>query len=162
MESLAVSIKATSISWFVNHYSWVWPTCETLHFIGLTFLIGAVGVLDLRILGIAKGLEIGPLQRLIRWGVAGFVINVITGILFFVGQPDQYVGNIAFYLKMLFVVLAGINVLIFYLTVHHQVERLAPESDAPLKAKVIAAVSLFLWLGVIFFGRMLPFLGNSF
>jgi hypothetical protein len=162
MGSLAIWIKGTPISWFVNHYAWVWPTCETLHFIGLTFLIGTVGVLDMRILGIAKELEIAAMHRLIRWGIGGFIINLVTGILFFFGQPDGYIGNIAFYLKMLFVVLAGVNVTIFYLTVYEEVEKLAPGGDAPFAAKVIAAVSLFFWVGVIFFGRMLPFLGNSF
>jgi hypothetical protein len=113
-------------------------------------------------LGIAKGLPVGPMHRLIRWGVAGFLINLITGALFFIGTPYQYIGNIGFYLKMLLIVLAGINVGAFYLTVYARVDRLEPGEDAPLAAKIVAAISLALWLGVIYFGRMLPYFGNSF
>lgn len=55
------------------------------------------------------------------------------------------------------------NVLLFYVTgVFRNVEGLGPGDDAPLAAKVIAAVSLFLWIGVMYLGRMLPFLGDAF
>jgi hypothetical protein len=64
---------------------------------------------------------------------------------------------------MLFLGLAGWNVLLFYVTgVADQVESLEPDDDSPFSAKMFAAVSLFLWTGVIFFGRMLPYLGGSF
>jgi len=54
-------------------------------------------------------------------------------------------------------------VLLFYVTgVADQVESLEPHDDSPFSAKVFAATSLFLWTGVIFFGRMLPYLGGSF
>jgi hypothetical protein len=113
-------------------------------------------------LGIAKGLPLAPMHRLIRWGVAGFTINMVTGTLFFIGTPYQYIGNIGFTLKMIFIVLAGLNVLIFYLTVYRRVENLEPGEDAPLPAKIVAAASLLLWLGVISFGRSLPYFGNAF
>jgi hypothetical protein len=79
-----------------------------------------------------------------------------------VGTPYQYVGNTGFYLKMLFIALAGVNVLIFYLTVGRDIDRLEPGEDAPVSAKVIAVLSLFFWLGVMSFGRLLPYFGNSF
>ena len=151
LESFSIWLRTTQLSSFVVTYTWVWPTCETLHFIGLAMLIGTVWIMDLRMLGVAKGLPLAPLHRLIRWGVAGFIINFVTGVLFFVGTPYQYIGNIGFYLKMLFIVLAGINVLVFYLTVFHRVEMLEPGEDAPFPAKVIAVLSLVLWLGVMSF-----------
>ena len=162
LESLGIWLKTTRLSSFVITYPWVWPTCETLHFIGLAMLIGTVWILDLRMLGVAKALPIAPMRRLLRWGVAGFIINFVTGSLFFIGTPYQYIGNIGFYLKMVCVALAGVNVLIFYLTVYHRVERLEPGEDAPFPAKLIAAASLLLWLGVMSFGRLLPYFGNSF
>ena len=162
LEHFGLWLKTTKISWFVTYFPWVWPTCETLHFIGLALLVGTVGALDLRMLGIAKGLPVGPMHRLIRWGIAGFTINLFTGTLFFIGTPYQYIGNIGFYLKMLLILLAGINVMVFYLTVYARVDHLEPGEDAPMAAKVIAAISLVLWLGVIYFGRMLPYFGNSF
>jgi hypothetical protein len=64
---------------------------------------------------------------------------------------------------MLFIALAGTNVLAFYFTgIFRTVEKLGPGEEAPGSAKVIAAVSLFLWIGVMYLGRMLPFLGDAF
>ena len=84
-------------------------------------------------------------------------------MLFFVGAPSQYVTNIAFLLKMLFIGLAGVNVILFYVTgLYRRIDSLPAGADAPMAAKLIAATSLFLWLGVLFWGRMLPFIGNAF
>ena len=156
-------LEATSVSRAITYYSWIWPTCETLHFMGLALLIGNVGVLDLRLLGALKRLPVAPLNRLIRWGVLGFVVNLLTGLVFFVGAPSQYVANIAFAFKLIFMVLAAVNLAVFYITgIARTVDALGPGDDAPASAKIIAATSLFLWVGVMFWGRMLPFIGNAF
>lgn len=162
LESFGTWLETTRISWAMTHYAWIWPACETLHFIGLAMLIGTVWIIDLRMLGVAKGLPMAPMQRLIGWGVAGFIINMVTGVLFLAGKPFQYIGNIGFTLKMIFIALAGVNVLVFYLIVYRRVENLGPGEDAPLAAKIVAAASLILWLGVMSFGRSLPYFGNAF
>ena len=69
---------------------------------GLALLVGIVGVFDLRILGMAKGLPVGPIQRLMPWAILGFSINLVTGSLFFAGDPFQYIHNVAFGFKLLF------------------------------------------------------------
>jgi hypothetical protein len=92
--------------------------------------------------------------------VWGFVINSVTGMLFFVGQAFQYIDNPAFHLKVLFMLLAGANVL--YLTMFDDVWALGAGDQAPLSAKLVAASQIFLWLGVIYFGRMLPYIGGAF
>lgn len=162
MEPVWVWIKNSSVSHLVIGVPWIWPACETLHFIGMALLIGVIGAVDLRMLGFLKRLPFAPLHRLLPWGIAGFSINLITGFLFFAGDPYQYKDNIAFWFKMLFIVLAGINVLVFYLIPFRQVEAMGPGDDAPMSAKVIAATSIFLWFGVMYWGRMLPFIGNAF
>lgn len=155
--ALVLWLRHTTLSALVTGNPWVWPVLETLHFFGLSLLIGTIGAFDLRLLGLAKGVPPKPLSRMIRWGGAGFAVNVVTGILFFVGEPSNYVNNIAFYCKMAFVVLAGVNVLVFYLTVAKQVDALGPGDDAPWGAKLIAAASLALWIGVMVAGRLLTF-----
>ena len=164
VQILAAWLKTTRVSWAVaGGIPWLWPLGEILHFIGLSMLVGVAGVLDLRILGVAKGLPLAPLQRLMPFAVAGFAINLITGFLFVTGDPFQYIHNYAFWLKMLFIVLAGLNVLVFYaLGLSQRINAVASEGDAPWGAKVVAGVSLFLWVGVMFWGRMLPFLGTAF
>ena len=82
---------------------------------------------------------------------------------FFVGNPFQYINNIAFGYKLLFMALAGVNVFVFYATgLFRTLVSLGPGDDAPVLAKVIAAMSLFLWIAVMYMGRMLPYIGNSF
>ena len=163
VEAFAKWIQGTTLSWFVSGLPWTWAVCETLHFLGMALLIGVVGLLDARMLGLFKQLPVGPLERLVPWGVAGFVINAVTGFLFFAGAPGQYIHNIAFGYKMLFVAVAGVNVGLFYVSgLSRRVDRLGPGEDAPLAAKLVAASSLFLWFGVLFWGRMLPFIGDAF
>jgi len=106
-----------SIQYVVIDYSmWVWPILEDLHFIGLILIIGAIGVVNLRVMGFLKQMPVGPLHRFIPWGIAGFVINIISGLLFFVGMPDFYTNNLDFQIKMLAMVLAGSNLLFFHCT----------------------------------------------
>ena len=162
MDSFATWLEATRLSVFVNNTNWIWAICETLHFIGMALLIGCVGILDLRMLGVGKQLAVGPLHRLIPYGIAGFLINLTTGIIFFVTIPRQYMYNVAFIAKMSLIVIAGMNVLFFYATVYKAAERLGPGDDAPFKAKAAAVVSLVSWFGVMYFGRMLPFIGDAF
>lgn len=158
MEQLTIWLKATKLAGFVTYYAWVWPACETIHFVGLCLLFGIVLMVDLRMLGMIKKVPFAALHRLLPWGIFGFVINFITGVMFFVANPDQYLHNPSFYLKMLFIGLAGVNVIVFYLTVYNEAKEIGPGEDAPLGAKAVAVVSIFLWVGVIFFGRMLPYL----
>ena len=134
-----------------------WAVCETLHFFGLSLLVGMIGTFDLRLLGVAKRVPIAVLHKLIPWGIAGYVINVTTGVMFLVTEPDQYIFNPAFHFKILFMALAGVNVLAFYLTLFGKVKTLGPGADTPRAAKIVGAASLVLWTAVIVCGRMLTF-----
>jgi hypothetical protein len=154
LKSLARWLESTALSSFVTS-GVTWAVCETLHFVGLSLLIGAVGLLDLRMLGLGKQIPASPLHRLIPWGIAGFGLCIVTGVMFVTGEPSSFLERPDFQLKMLFVVLAGVNVLVFYLFMFRDVETLGPGDDAPIKAKAVAAISLYLWFGVIYYGRML-------
>jgi hypothetical protein len=87
MQAFADWVASTRLSAFVSGNQWVWPACETLHFVGLALLIGNVGLMDLRLLGLEKRLPVAAVSRFVRWAVLGFVINLITGIMFFAGNP---------------------------------------------------------------------------
>ncbi|HYR83837.1 MAG TPA: hypothetical protein VE422_07145 [Terriglobia bacterium] len=153
-------LQTASIASFVNTRAWAWPATETLHFMGLCLLLGVVLIVNLRMLGVMKNVSFSAVHRLLPWGILGFGINLTTGWLFFITVPEQYTQNIALHWKMALVMVAGVNAL--YLTVFDEPWALGPGDDAPLTAKVIAASAIFLWLGVIYFGRMMPFIGGSF
>jgi len=145
---------------FVTDTPWMWPTCETLHFVGLSLLCGVVFLVDLRVLGVMRGVSFAALHRLLPWAALGFGLNVLTGMLFFVGIPGQYIHNPSFYWKIGLVMLAGANAL--YFTLFDEPWSLGSGEEAPLTAKVFAASAMVLWVAVMYCGSMLPFLGNSF
>jgi len=151
---------ARTVGTFITDTAWTWPTCETLHFVGLSLLLGVVLLVDLRVLGVMKGVSFASLHRLLPWAALGFGVNVITGMLFFTGIPTQYIHNPSFYWKIGLVMLAGANAV--YFTVFDEPWSLGPGEDAPLTAKVAAGSAMLLWVGVLYFGSMLPFLGNAF
>jgi hypothetical protein len=162
METLAKLLDLPWVAAFVNDYDWVWPIGEMLHFIGMALLIGTVGLLDLRILGFAKAVPIAGLEKLIPIGVVGFVLNVGSGFVFVAGNPSggpiAYLGNLAFQIKMLLSLIAGLNLLAYYVTgIQRAADTVPPSGDAAAAAKVVAVVSLVSWFGVIYFGRMIMY-----
>lgn len=144
---------------WVNAEAWVWPTCESLHFIGLSLLMGAILVVNLRVLGVMKQVSLEAVDRLIPWGVLGFGLNVVTGMLFFIAVPQQYTENIAFLWKAALIVLAAFNGL--YFTAYDRAWATEPGDDAPALSKAIAVSAFVLWVGVMYYGSMLPFIGTS-
>ena len=153
------STIARSWARYVEQHPWVWPTSETLHFIGLSLLLGVVLTVNLRMLGVGKRLSFAALYQLVPLGMAGFTIMIATGMVFFVATPQQYTGWL-FFSKMILVVLGAVNVLYFMLcdgpwTVDEG-------GDAPGVTKVVALSAIVIWVAVLSIGRLLPFLGNSF
>jgi hypothetical protein len=147
-----------SIRYFVIDYSrWVWPILETLHFLGLILLIGTIGLLSLRILGFLKQVPVGPLHRFIPLGIAGFIVNIITGFMFFVGMPFFYVFNWFFQMKILTILIAGVTLVVFYCTgSFRKWGALGANEDAPGLAKLVAVSSIVLWIAIVVLGRYIP------
>jgi uncharacterized membrane protein len=148
------------ITKYQYNHPWAWKTLETIHFIGLCLLFGVVVVANLRLLGTMRDAPLEGFHALLPWGVWGFVANSVTGMMFFIGQAFQYIENPAFHVKMLCILLAGGDVL--YLTWHEELWEIKAGETTPGMVKILAAVQIFLWIGVIYFGRMLPYLGNAF
>ncbi|HET8698706.1 MAG TPA: DUF6644 family protein [Gammaproteobacteria bacterium] len=155
-------ITATKLSWFVLNYRWVWPISESIHFCGLTLMAGTVGLFDFRLLGFGKGLTPKEVHRGVRWGLVGFAMSLLSGIMFLAGQPDQYLYNEAWWAKVVCLGLMGCNLAAFYSLEFAKVQRLGPEDDAPRLAKAMALTSLLLIAAVICCGRMLTFFRPTF
>src|SRR3984893_4684972 len=154
-----VFVRSTWLHAFVVHNEpWVWPLCETLHYLGLSLLLGTIGLFDLRALGMAKGIPLRAIHRLVSFGIAGYLLNVATGIVFFSGHPDQYFYNDAFRFKALFMAVAGVNILIFYGSkIVEDMRSLAPGAASGLLLKLVAGTSLSMWIAVLVCGRLLTF-----
>jgi uncharacterized membrane protein len=152
----------TRISMFMVNSTWGWPACETVHFLGLSLSFGVLLAVNLRILGVMRHVAFRDVHRLLPWGMLGFGANLITGMLFYIGQPKQYIDSSPFYWKIVFLMIAGANFL--YLTVFTKAWAADGDGgwDFSLADKAMAIVSMFSWLAVLYGGRMLPFIGHAF
>jgi hypothetical protein len=162
MDAFIVWLRATPLSHSIVEYPWVWPICETLHFIGLALIIGIVGFFDLRLMGFMKRVPVSAARSLMPFAIGGFLINLTTGLTFLIGQPDQYAHNVMWWTKVGFLCLAGLNAAFFERMIGSRTLSLGAGEDTPFGAKCVGAVSLVAWFGVLYCGRMLPFIGNAF
>ena len=149
-----------SVKTLVLNTTSVWPAAEAIHFVGLALSFGIVLVLNLRILGLMKSVAFADLHRLMPWGLMGVAVNLVSGMMFFIAIPEQYDTNIAFQWKMLLFLLTGVNLL--YFTSAEDPWTTGAGVDGSIGAKAFAASTIALWAGVVFLGRMLPYIGGSF
>lgn len=155
-------LSDTTLAHLMLESRWMWPVSETLHFIGLALLIGTAGVFDLRLMGFLKTMPLAAAMRMRGWAAAGILINVVTGILFFIAAPNQYLPNPAWWGKLAFLAVAIGNIVWFETRQGRRMLTVAAGADTPVSFKVAGAVSMLSWFAVLYFGRMLPFIGNAF
>ena len=152
---------AANLGGWVHVLPWTWPIAETVHFFGLCLLMGALIVIDLRLLGVNRLLPAISVHDLLPVAYVGFGLNLATGILFYVGDPHRYSPNIAFQLKMLLILLAGLNALYYQMKIHPHMDSLDGDAVLPTNVKVVGATSLILWFGVLSYGRLMPYIGTG-
>lgn len=162
MDAFVAWLQSTGLSRAIVSSLWVWPLCETLHFIGLALVIGIVGFFDLRLIGFFRRIPVSAARELMPFALFGFSLNLVTGVLFLVGHPEQYVHDSAWWFKVGSLALAGLNAVAFEAGVGARTVTLAAGEDTPMAAKAIGVVSIVAWFGVLFWGRMLPFIGNAY
>lgn len=141
---------------FVNDSGWAWPSLETLHYIGMISLFGIALVVLLRMFGMMGSIPFSGIHRLLPLAVIGFLLNVLTGMTFFIGSPGLYLGKTSYHIKMASIVLAALPLL--YFTVSDRSWHTGSNGTASVVSK-LAAVGFFgLLLAVLIYGRLLPFL----
>lgn len=136
---------------------WAYPTILTVHTIGMTMVAGLIGVIDLRLLGIAPTVPIRPLERLYPIIWSAFGINALTGTILLIADATTKLTNPDFYVKMVFIFF-GVTVL----ALMRKKVFGDPQLDiAPVtsSAKGLAWLSLVAWMGAITAGRLLAYLG---
>src|SRR5215468_6128920 len=111
-------LEHTPIAHAIRDWRWAYPALETTHYIGLSLLVGGIMLIDLRVLGFFRTLPLRSMIGLLPFVWVGFIINVTTGSLLFIYGASQFGTNHAFWLKMTFMVLAGLNAFAFDLAVH--------------------------------------------
>jgi len=146
--------------WIQTNY-WLWPVLEIIHFVGLSLLLGGLIVIDLRLAGHIREFNLAATHKLLPFVILGFGLNLVTGILFFIGDPMRYSINIGFQIKMVLVVLAGLNALLYYWKVNPAMHTWDSDAPSPTIGKFVAYASLSLWTGVLLCGRLIPYVGTG-
>ena len=163
LTTLAFWLRDTPLSESIRVQPWLRPAFEIIHFFGLSLLIGVAGFFDLRLLGFLKhSVSLRGAHELIPWAKVGFGLCAVTGVTFFIGAPDQYANNLAFYGKVVFLLIGLANAQFFETAYGAKVAEVPLGADAPGVYKFIAATSFASWFMVMYWGRMLAFVGNAF
>lgn len=152
LEKLAWLADTPLAEWVVSS-AVVWPTLECIHFVSLCFFMGGLLVIDLRLTGFYRSSSTAMINKVLRIVLAAFSINFITGVLFFAGNAYKYIDNPAFELKLLLIMIAGLNSL-FY---KFRLSQLLDTTQVTGASVFVGYFSLLLWAGVIVCGRMITF-----
>ena len=160
-EALVQAIEGGAIYAWIQSSFWIWPILEIIHFIGLCLLLGSMLIVDLRLAGYLRQIDIISTHRLLPWAGIGFALNLVTGVLFFMGNPARYVVNIGFIIKMALMVVAGLNILFFELKIKPLMGGWDRHGDTPVMAKTVGWVSLVAWTGILLYGRLIPYVGTG-
>lgn len=145
----------------VRDIYWLFPLLEIVHFIGLCVLFGAMLVVDLRLLGFARRLPLRTALGFIPMAVVAFVFSFISGMGFFCNSPLDYWPNPSFKLKVVLLIVAGLNALWFEFFEKRKLQAQPADADVAVSVKICAGLSLSLWLTIIVLGRLLPYTGTS-
>lgn len=135
--------------------TWWFPLMESIHVMSITLMLGAILMLDLRVLGFAaNSYGVSRMTReLVPWSGAAFLVATLTGIAMFITRASAHVLNPAFQIKMLLILVAGINIAIFHFRIFRTVQHWDTAARAPSAARMVAGASLLLWCGVMLSGR---------
>jgi hypothetical protein len=152
-------LQETRVGAGISDSLWLFPFIETIHVLGIIVLVGATGILDLRLMGFAlKRQSVSQLSKqLLPWAWSGFAVMFVTGTLLFSSESTKLYNNGAFLFKMFLILLAGLNALVFQTTVYRTVGVWDEAPVAPIAARVAGCFSLLLWIGVVAAGRWIAY-----
>jgi len=153
------SLEDTGFATGVRNSLYLFPLLESVHVMALSLVFGTITVVDLRLLGLASRQR--PFARLsselLTWTWAAFALTALTGAMMFTTNARVYVDNTAFRIKLVLLALAGLNMLAFHLTDGRTVAQWDRRPSAPPLGKIAAALSIALWIAIIFAGRVIGF-----
>jgi hypothetical protein len=152
-------LEKTSWSIALHESLWVYPIVESIHVLTLCLFLGTAVMLDLRLLGWAlRSVPVSQVAgRLWPWTRAGFLLMVASGALLFYAIPVRTYLNIFFRIKVVLLILAGVNAWVFHRTVYRRVAEWDLDPVTPRGARVAGGLSLVFWAAIVVAGRMIAY-----
>lgn len=159
LNELCVAIENTGFATAIRESAFLFPAIESLHVIALTFVVGTIWIVDLRLLGLASTHR--PVTRvtseILPWTWGAFAAAAITGLLLFSSIATRYYDNGPFRYKVLLLALAGLNMLAFHSMAYKSVAQWDDAPSPPAAAKLAGGLSIVFWTAIVAFGRWIGF-----
>ena len=166
IESMSIwqNIQSSTLGDTIAESTWMFPTIETIHVIALVMVVGTISIMDLRMIGVAsRDVAITQVSKdTLPYTWAAFVLAAITGLLLFTSKAQDYVNNPYFKFKLVFMALAGFNMMYFHFFTYRTVEHWDRDPSVPFAVKLAGFLSLGFWLAVVFCGRLIGFTLSQF
>lgn len=152
-------LEASPLGTTITESEWMFPTIETIHVLALTLVVGTIAMVDLRLLGVsARRISAVQLAReMLPWTWIAFVVAAISGSLMFVSAAAKYYTNVPFRIKMVLMLLAGINMAVLHFGAWRGAKTWEMSLPTPLAARAAAGLSLVFWIGIVVSGRWIGF-----
>jgi hypothetical protein len=159
LHDIALAVGNSGLGEWMRTNVLAMPIVEALHVIAAATVFGTVLVVDLRLLGLPdlKRAVTRVSGEMLHFTWAAFGLAVITGVMMFAANANTYYGNTEFRIKLLALAAAGVNMAIFHFGAFRSVAQWDSNQVSPRAAKVAAALSILLWVGVIFVARWIGF-----
>ena len=153
-----VWLETSAVAVAMRQWLWLYPGVEIAHIVGFVLLVGAAVMFDLRLLGLSRHLPAAGMARhLLPRAWVGLAVVAPTGFLMFAAHATEMARNPAFRLKLILIAAAGLNAAVFHKVPFKSVAAWNRDRPAPPAARIAAALSLLLWVGVISCGRLLAY-----
>jgi hypothetical protein len=150
-------LQATWVGKLVAESLWGYPLLETIHSIGMAMMIGSLGLINLRVLGYKPELPLLDVRQLLPLAWTGFTMNAISGTLLFTSDAVYFWDKYTFRIKMILIILGGINASLLGQRVFREAAAGAPPLPPAASTKVIAFLSLVFWFGAVIAGRLIAY-----
>jgi hypothetical protein len=138
---------------------WVFPSIETVHVLAIVVVLGSITRLDMRLMGLVwRDRPVTEVcGEMLPWTWTSFVIAAVFGLMLWASKPFDYFGIAFFDVKMLLILFAGINMLLFQLGVYKSVGLWDRDPIPPPAVRIAGAASMAFWLCVVVCGRLIGF-----
>jgi hypothetical protein len=164
MYDILEAIGASGIGTFMAENATAFPWVETIHVVAIATVVGVIAIVDLRLIGVASlSYSISRLTKaLLPLTWAGFALALVTGLLLFSSQPVTYFNNFAFRMKMLLLLSAGMNMVVFHFATMRGIALWDRNAPVPMAARIAGIVSILIWVLIVVCGRWIGFTMSPF
>ena len=163
VKDILLAISSTGVAHWVNTMLGAFAVVEAFHVLGVAIVFGSMLIVDLRLVGFPSTAR--PFTEIaaetLKWTWGAFALALITGALLFSTNPVFYFENFEFRMKMVLLVLAGLNMAIFEYYTVRSVSNWDSNAPVPLGGRIAGSLSLMFWIGVVTFGRLIGFASSA-